>query len=287
VNEASAMKDISKLELRDLQPSQLYISEAKLAAVERWLDVSDLSSFDPIPVKELDGIPVMTDGHTRAVAALRAGLVRVPLVWDTDEMDWRMYRACVTMCRRFGILSPQDLESRIISQEDYSAKWDAWCDRMQEDIQNDVLTVVPFTKADMPDVLAFERRLRQEEDFWGWEIDSEYISKVKASFENEAFRDSLSLLAYLDGQVVGRIDSALIRSRFDGSVKGYLDWICVIKSYRHRGIAQALLSELRRALKKKGVDTLIALTASNEDAQRFYRSVSNSSMHDTGIWIDV
>ena len=281
------MKDISKLELRDLQPSQLYISEAKLAAVERWLDVSDLSSFDPIPVKELDGIPVMTDGHTRAVAALRAGLVRVPLVWDTDEMDWRMYRACVTMCRRFGILSPQDLESRIISQEDYSAKWDAWCDRMQEDIQNDVLTVVPFTKADMPDVLAFERRLRQEEDFWGWEIDSEYISKVKASFENEAFRDSLSLLAYLDGQVVGRIDSALIRSRFDGSVKGYLDWICVIKSYRHRGIAQALLSELRGALKKKGVDTLIALTASNEDAQRFYRNVPNSSMHDTGIWIDV
>ena len=281
------MKDISKLELRDLQPSQLYISEAKLAAVERWLDVSDLSSFDPIPVKELDGIPVMTDGHTRAVAALRAGLVRVPLVWDTDEMDWRMYRACVTMCRRFGILSPQDLESRIISQEDYSAKWDAWCDRMQEDIQNDVLTVVPFTKVDMPDVLAFERRLRQEEDFWGWEIDSEYISKVKASFENEAFRDSLSLLAYLDGQVVGRIDSALIRSRFDGSVKGYLDWICVIKSYRHRGIAQALLSELRGALKKKGVDTLIALTASNEDAQRFYRNVPNSSMHDTGIWIDV
>ena len=281
------MKDISKLELRDLQPSQLYISEAKLAAVERWLDVSDLSSFDPIPVKELDGIPVMTDGHTRAVAALRAGLARVPLVWDTDEMDWRMYRACVTMCRRFGILSPQDLESRIISQEDYSAKWDAWCDRMQENIQNDVLTVVPFTKADMPDVLAFERRLRQEEDFWGWEIDSEYISKVKASFENEAFRDSLSLLAYLDGQVVGRIDSALIRSRFDGSVKGYLDWICVIKSYRHRGIAQALLSELRGALKKKGVDTLIALTASNEDAQRFYRNVPNSSMHDTGIWIDV
>ena len=281
------MKDITEMELRDLQPSQFFISDGKLAAVERWFESSDLRMFDPIPIKELDGIPVMTDGHTRAVAALRAGLVRVPLVWDTDEMDWRMYRACVTACRRRGRLSPQDLVSRIIPEADYSAKWDTWCDRMQADIQGNVLTVTPFTKADMPDVLAFERRLRLEENFWGWEIDGEYISKVKASFENEAFQDSLSLLAYLDGQVVGRIDSALICSRFDGSVKAYLDWICVIKSYRHRGVAQALLAELRKTLKTRGVDTLIALTASNEEAQRFYRSVPDSVMRDTGIWIDV
>ena len=61
----------------------------------------------------------MTDGHTRAVAALRAGLDRVPLVWDTDELDWRLYRACVTACRRRGIDSPADLMGRIISAESY------------------------------------------------------------------------------------------------------------------------------------------------------------------------
>ena len=32
---------------------------------------------------------------------------------------------------------------------------------------------------------------------------------------------------------------------------------------------------------------LIALTAANEEAQRFYRSVPRSVMRDTGIWIDV
>ena len=50
------------------------------------------------------------------------------------------------------------------------------------------------------------------------------------------FDNSLSLLAYMDGKVVGRIDSSAIFSHFDGSKKAYFDWICVIKSYRQKGI---------------------------------------------------
>lgn len=281
------MKDIYKLTIKDLQPSQFYISERKLASVEAWFDPADLSNFEPIPVKELDGVPVITDGHTRAVAALRVGVDWVPLVWDTDELDWRLYRACVTACRRRGILSPADLLTRIISAEEYVEQWDAWCDRLHADIDAGVIQVVPYTKADIPDVLSFERRLREEEADWGWMIDDAYIAQVEKSFEGDTFRDALSYLAYLDGQVVGRIDGALIRSHFDGSTKAYLDWICVIKSYRHRGVGQALLERLRQELKARGVDTLIALTASNEEAQRFYKSVPNSCMRDVGIWIDV
>ena len=281
------MKDIYKLTLKDLQPSQFYISERKLASVEAWFDPADLSNFEPIPVKELDGVPVITDGHTRAVAALRVGVDRVPLVWDTDELDWRLYRACVTACRRRGILSPADLLTRIISAEEYVEQWDAWCDRLHADIDAGVIEVVPYTRADIPDVLSFERRLREEEADWGWVIDDAYIAQVEKSFEGDTFRDALSYLAYLDGQVAGRIDACLIRSHFDGSTKAYLDWICVIKSYRHRGVGQALLERLRQELKARGVDTLIALTAANDEAQRFYKSVPNSCMRDTGIWIDV
>ena len=80
------------LKLKDLQPSQFYISAQKLAVIQRWFDPNDLSRFEPIPVKLLDGSPVMTDGHTRAAAALMAGLDTVPLVWETDKLDWRMYR---------------------------------------------------------------------------------------------------------------------------------------------------------------------------------------------------
>jgi hypothetical protein len=35
------------------------------------------------------------------------------------------------------------------------------------------------------------------------------------------------------------------------------------------------------------VGVLIALTANNDEAQNFYKSVENASMHDTGIWIDI
>jgi len=281
------MKDISELSLRDLQPSQFYISEEKLASVEAWFDPADLSDFEPIPVKLLDGVPVMTDGHTRAVATLRAGLKRVPLVWDEDELDWRLYRACVTACRRRGVVSPADLLGRIIPASEYAEKWDRWCDRLHEDMDAGVVEVVPYTKADIPDVLSFEHRLRTEEADWGWQIDDAYLAQVQKSFEGDMFRDALSFLAYLDGQAVGRIDACLIRSHFDGSTKAYLDWICVIKSYRHRGVAQALLARLRQELKERGVDTLIALTAGSEEAQRFYKHVPDAILRDTGIWIDI
>ena len=126
--------DINTLKLKDLQPSQFFISEDKLKAVRSWFDPSDLSVFEPIPVKLLDGTLVMTDGHTRAVAALQSGVDSVPLAWDTDDLDLDMYRRCVEECRNRGVFSPQDLVSRILSAEDYSEKWDKWCDEMQADI---------------------------------------------------------------------------------------------------------------------------------------------------------
>ena len=67
-----------------------------------------------------------------------------------------------------------------------------------------------YTKDRILDVLQFEHDLRAEENFWSWEIDEKYIADVTASFENPAFANSLSLLAYMDGKVVGRIDSTKI-----------------------------------------------------------------------------
>ena len=149
------------------------------------------------------------------------------------------------------------------------------------------LEIKRYTKDKIPDVVDFEQRLRDEENFWGWEINDTYMKAVEKSFDDSAFADSISLLAYDNNKVVGRIDSTIIASHFDGSKKAYLDWICVIKSYRHMGVAQRLLETLREILKNSHIDTLIALTASNEEAQRFYKSIPNSEMHDIGIWIDI
>ncbi|MBQ7360001.1 MAG: GNAT family N-acetyltransferase [Lachnospiraceae bacterium] len=149
------------------------------------------------------------------------------------------------------------------------------------------IEVRKYTKELIQDVIDFEERLRKEENFWGWEIDEAYIESVKRSFDDIEFNASISLLAYVEDKVVGRIDSSMIASHFDGSKKAYLDWICVIKSYRHSGVAQRLLSELLQCLQEKNIETLIALTAANDEAQKFYKSIPNSEMKDIGIWIDV
>ena len=147
------------------------------------------------------------------------------------------------------------------------------------------MEIKPYTKDRIPDVLDFERRLREEENFWGGEIDEAYVESVARSFDDPAFDRALSLLAYDEGKVIGRIDASLIHSHFDGSVKAYLDWICVVKSSRHKGAAQALMNSLREALKQRGVKTLVGLIAANEEAQRFYRALPGASIQDEGIWI--
>ena len=76
----------------------------------------------------------MTDGHTRAAAALLAGLESVPLCRDRDDLDLEMYRRCVDECRRRQVVSPEDLVSRVVPEEEYREKWDRWCDRMQEEV---------------------------------------------------------------------------------------------------------------------------------------------------------
>ena len=47
------------------------------------------------------------------------------------------------------------------------------------------------------------------------------------------------------------------------------------------------MKKLRITLKDEyNVDTLIGLIASNDEAQRFYKSLENSLIRDQGIWID-
>ena len=143
-----------------------------------------------------------------------------------------------------------------------------------------------YQEADIPAVLAFERELRTE-DSWGWEIDEAYEQQVRRSFGDLRFQNALSFLAVDQGCVIGRIDAALICSHFDGSVKAYLDWLCVLKRARHQGVAQALLAQLRQTLREEyQVDTLIALMASHPEAQHFYRSITGAMIRDEGIWMD-
>ena len=146
-----------------------------------------------------------------------------------------------------------------------------------------------FEKEDIDDVIAFEKELRrQEPDTYYWEPDETYRAQLAQSFADKRFNTAISFIAKKDDRVIGRIDASVISSRSDASCFSvYMDWICVLKSERHNKVAQALLKALREECKRQGAGVLIALTASNDEAQKFYKSVENASIHDTGIWIDI
>ena len=151
------------------------------------------------------------------------------------------------------------------------------------------ITIERYTKEKINDVLEFERELRrQEENTYFWEIDDIYTANVTKSFDDPKFiNTAISLLAYRGGHVIGRIDAALVNTHFDGTVyDAYLNWICVLKKERHAGVAQMLLRELKRTLKELKVESLIALTAGNDEAARFYDSAEDTTFY-RGVAIKV
>lgn len=121
-------------DLADLQPSQLYISADKLAEVQRGAREGANSQPDPLPVRELAGRWVLTDGHTRALAAHLSGRRTVPVCRDRDDLDWEAYEICVGWCLEEGIRTIADLEHRVVAAERYEELWLERCRSMHREL---------------------------------------------------------------------------------------------------------------------------------------------------------
>jgi len=67
----------------------------------------------------MEYIFLYTDGHTRAFAAYQAGLTKIPVIWEDDELDWEMYKICIQWCRDEGLFTIADLSSRVITHKNY------------------------------------------------------------------------------------------------------------------------------------------------------------------------
>lgn len=123
------------LSIVDLGVSQLYLSEAKIANVKKWLNPNDLSNFEPLPVHDFgNGKFTLTDGHSRAFLAYTMGISCVPCVYDNDDivsskMGQILYKNDLCWCERFEIRSVMDLADRIVSDYVYQERWVQRCDR--------------------------------------------------------------------------------------------------------------------------------------------------------------
>ncbi len=112
----------------DVQPSQLYVDAESMRELLAWFDADD-PSYDPIPVVELGGDRVMTDGHTRAFLAYVSGADELRVVDDPDrdELPLPLYRECVEWCRSDGVTSVADLTGRVVSHETFVEAWVQRC----------------------------------------------------------------------------------------------------------------------------------------------------------------
>jgi uncharacterized protein YjaG (DUF416 family) len=123
------------LSIDQIQLSQLYISSTKLAEIMKAFESGNEKELEPIPIKELDGNLVSTDGHTRLLAWHLHGYKEVECVWEDLEMDWEAYRICVQWCKEENIDTIDDLKNRILDSEEYQVLWLERCRIMQDELK--------------------------------------------------------------------------------------------------------------------------------------------------------
>ena len=129
------MTETFLMSLKEIQPSQLYVSSEKLSTVMEALGSGGSGSLEPIPVKELNDEIVSTDGHTRALALHMKGFSEVEVEWEDTKLDWEAYEICVVWCKEEGVYSIADLRNRIVEPSEYQVLWLDRCGKMQEELE--------------------------------------------------------------------------------------------------------------------------------------------------------
>ena len=116
-----------EVKITDLHPTQLYLSEKKLQAIQMLDQSADIINVDPISVLAFGNRFLITDGHHRAYQALLAGRDVISAEFDRDGGD-ELYYLYAQACEERKIYSVLDLKNHILPQDEYEAKWYNWCD---------------------------------------------------------------------------------------------------------------------------------------------------------------
>ena len=116
-----------EVNIKDLHPSQLYLSEKKLQDIQTLYQSVEKHNINPISVLTFGDYLLITDGHHRAYQALLAGRDTISVEFDRDGGD-ELYHLYAQACEERKIDSVLDLKNRILPQDEYEAKWYNWCD---------------------------------------------------------------------------------------------------------------------------------------------------------------
>lgn len=128
-----------------------------------------------------------------------------------------------------------------------------------------------------------EARMTEPEIFLGEFNGEEYKAKISKSLIEKEFLNTKVLIAYNEEKVIGRIDLMILASLMDGGKRGYVDWIYVLKEYRHNKVAQELFKKGEEYLKSVGVNDYFLIVARNHESQSFYHSFNNCNIETSEI----
>lgn len=113
-------KQLLTLSLEQIQPSQFYVDEDKIAAVGHFLHRKEDIIIQVMPYGERY---VSLDGHTRLYYASKQGWETVQCVVEPGG-EWAAKFALEAQSRK--IFTPKDL--RLVTHAEYETKWNAFCD---------------------------------------------------------------------------------------------------------------------------------------------------------------
>ena len=123
--------------------------------------------------------------------------------------------------------------------------------------------------------------MSQEPDLMVAEVVDE--EGLKNRVADPFFNKTTSILAKVDGKVVGRIEYHFYGCIQDGYKMAYVDWVYVLKSYRHQGIAQKLFTEFEKDCVKNDINQYYLIRARNDEADRFYGHFADVELTDSPL----
>ncbi len=247
------------IKIESIQPSQLFISKAKLIAIEK-----STRDLDPIPIKKIGNICFATDGHTRLLSYFNKGLKEIKVRAEGDELDWMAYLVCVHWCRTGGIFSAADLADRVVSAKEYEQLWLQRCKEMHRHLGKDYCSYLSFQEIKEPTYKSeiCENILRSLPEWFGLEeANRNYIEGVKGEIFFAA--------------EVGRIAIGFITLKQTGNASAEIGVMGIYPEFHNRGIGKKMVQRATLYLREKDVKYLFVRTLSSKRGDKHYDATRN------------
>ena len=103
-----------KVNIADLHPTQLYLSEKKLQDIQMLYQSAETIQVDPISILAFGNCLLITDGHHRTYQALLAGQDTISAEFDRDGGN-ELYHLYAQVCEERKIYSVLDLKKSYLT----------------------------------------------------------------------------------------------------------------------------------------------------------------------------